>query len=129
MKKSFLSIGLFLVLAISFATNTLNLNVKGMHCGGCEAKFKTKIQDVKGVTAVKEVSAANSVAVLEYNPAETSEEKIIKQLTESSGYTIAKVDSNEKSESTAPKSCCSKSGQSSCKKPSSSSCDKSKSKK
>jgi copper chaperone CopZ len=124
MKKIFaLSTLLFCMFFLGMASNTLNINVKGMHCGGCETKFKSKAQAIDGVSAVKEVSAEKSMAVLEYNPAVISESEIIKQLTAQTGYEIANIDAGKTTEATT-KSCC-KSGQTSCNnKTASTSCDK-----
>lgn len=101
---------LFLAITISaLASNTLELSVKGMHCGGCEAKFRTKIEALKGITKVKEVSAINSYTSLEFNPEVISEEEIIKNLIASTGYAITKIEAKTTT-NTAPKACC-KSGQ------------------
>jgi copper chaperone CopZ len=72
-----------------FANSTLKLSVKGMHCGGCETKFKTVAADVKGVTEVTSVSASNSNAVIVFDEKTTSSEQIVKTLAEKTGYTVA----------------------------------------
>lgn len=124
MKKINLTLLAFFVLVIAVANNTLNLSVKGMHCGGCEAKFKSKAEALEGVLKVTQVSAVNATTTLEYNPAVASEEKIIKQLIEASGYTITKISSSNNNANVAPKACC-KSGQTSCNKTATnSSCNK-----
>lgn len=109
-----------------FANKTLNLSVKGMHCGGCETKFKTLAAGIEGVKEVSSVSAANSNAVIIYDEKSTSEEKLIKSLAEKTGYTISA--SNSTSEvSGKPTGCCMK-GQSnpSCKDKDKAKCAKTK---
>ena len=72
-----------------FANKTLNLSVKGMHCGGCETKFKTVAADINGIKEVTSVSASNSNAVIIYDEKATTEAQIIKSLAEQTGYTVA----------------------------------------
>lgn len=128
MKKIILS---FLTLAISvslFAGTTLNLNVKGMHCGGCEVKFKSKAQEIKGVTEVNAVSASNNSATLVYDSKQTSPEKIVSALAEQTGYTISvNTSAGEVSATGKPAGCC-MSGQSnpSCKSADKAKCAKTK---
>jgi len=84
---------LLLLVAITFSTvfakSTLNLSVKGMHCGGCETKFKSAASSIKGVTEVTSVSAANSTAVIEYDEKTISAEKVVKSLADETGYTVS----------------------------------------
>lgn len=85
---------LLLLLSISvsgqlLADTTLNLSVKGMHCGGCESKFKSAASGIKGVQEVKSVSAANSSAVVVYDEKAISAEKLIQSLADQTGYTVA----------------------------------------
>jgi copper chaperone CopZ len=118
-----LSTLVFCMFILGVASNTLNISVKGMHCGGCESKFKSKAQAINGISDVKEVSAEKSMAILEYNPSIISESDIIKQLTAQTGYEIANANAGKTTEVTT-KSCC-KSGQTSCNnKTASTSCDK-----
>jgi len=119
MKKiivSFIVVGL--LLSTSLFANTLNLSVKGMHCGGCETKFKSLATSIAGVTEVKSASAANSSAVIEYDEKVISSEKLITSLAEKTGYTIANLAGNNAAVvSGKPAGCCQK-GQSNpaCKK-------------
>lgn len=118
-----LSTLVFCMFILGVASNTLNISVKGMHCGGCESKFKSKAQAINGISDVKEVSAEKSMAILEYNPSIISESDIIKQLTAQTGYEIANANAGKTTEVTT-KSCC-KSGQTSCNnKTASATCEK-----
>lgn len=72
-----------------FANKTLNLSVKGMHCGGCEIKFKSVASDIEGIKEVSSVSASNSNAVIIYDEKATTEEKVIKALAEQTGYSVS----------------------------------------
>ncbi len=104
---------LLLFMAITFSTafaaKTLNLSVKGMHCGGCETKFKTVAEDINGITEVTSVSAANNNAVIVFDEKTTTEEKIIRTLAEQTGYTISSTNSSESiTVSGKPAGCCMK---------------------
>ena len=78
-----------LIAAPIIANTTLNLTVKGMHCGGCETKFKTVASGIDGIKEVTSVSAANSNAVIVYDEKTTSSDKIVKSLAEQTGYTVS----------------------------------------
>lgn len=103
---------LLLLMAITFsavfAAKTLNLSVKGMHCGGCETKFKTVAADINGITEVTSVSASNSNAVIIYDEKATTEEKIIKSLAEQTGYTVSATTANGATATGTPAGCCMK---------------------
>lgn len=104
---------LLLLLVITFSTvfakSTLNLSVKGMHCGGCETKFKTTATAIKGITEVKSVSAENSSAVVEYDEKTVSAQQIIKTLAEQTGYTVsASTGSEVTTVEGKPAGCCQK---------------------
>lgn len=121
---------LFLLIAISFsaafANKTLNLSVKGMHCGGCEMKFKSVASDIEGIKEVSSVSASNSNAVIIYDEKATTEEKVIKALAEQTGYTVAAT--NGTTTATGKPAGCCMSGQSnpSCKTSDKAKCAKTK---
>lgn len=90
----------------------LNLNVKGMTCAGCENKVKAALGGIEGVVETKRVDSQSDEATLTYDPAVTSEEQIIKSLSEKTGYSITVIQSggmNEvKSESASEAKICSK---------------------
>lgn len=101
---------LLLLVAITFSTiyakSTLNLTVKGMHCGGCETKFKAKATSINGVSDISSVSSANNTAVIEYDEKTVSAEKIIKTLAEQTGYSI--TDNKTTTVEGKPAACCQK---------------------
>ena len=104
---------LFLLLAFvmnAFAENpTLDLKVTGMHCGGCENKFKAAAVKIEGIDEVTAVSAANGTATIRYNPSEISAEKAIQSLAEATGYTVTATTSLGTVQSAGkPAGCCSK---------------------
>ena len=111
-----------------FANSTLKLSVKGMHCGGCETKFKTVAADVKGVTEVTSVSASNINAVIKKKKKTTSSEQIIKTLAEKTGYTVAVTSGAAVTSATGKPAGCCMSGQSnpSCKDKDKAKCAKTK---
>lgn len=129
MKKinTFLFLTAFTLFA-AFTKSTLNLSVKGMHCGGCETKFKTAASGINGITEVKSVSAANSVAVVEYDEKTISAEKVVKALADQTGFTVSTTNGTAVTTATGkPASCCMQ-GQSnpSCKQGDKEKCAKSK---
>ena len=117
-----------ITLSTVFAKSTLNLSVKGMHCGGCETKFKTVATSIKGVTEVTSVSAANSSAVVEYDEKTITAEKVVESLAKETGYTItANSGATTTTATGTPAGCCQK-GQSnpSCKQGDKAKCAKKK---
>ncbi len=94
------------------ANTTLNLTVKGMHCGGCETKFKTVAAKVNGIVEVKSVSAANSNAVIVYDEKTTTPEKAIKALADQTGYTVSATAGTTVTTATGKPAGCCMSGQS-----------------
>lgn len=104
---------LLLLVAITFSTifakSTLNLSVKGMHCGGCETKFKAKATDINGISDVTSVSSANSTAVIVYDEKVISADKIIQTLAAQTGYTITASTGNTTTTAEGkPAACCQK---------------------
>lgn len=119
MKKLFSLVTICCMLsAVSFAGNSLTLNVKGMHCVGCETKFKSAAASVKGIEEVKSVSAAEGSAVVTYDEKVISAEDAIKALAENSGFGVtATTEQGAVTAEGKPAACCMK-GQASpaCKK-------------
>lgn len=76
----------------SISTNggmtTLNLKVEGMHCGGCESKVKSVLENIEGVNEVKSVSASEKNAILTYDPNKVTETDLVKNLAEKTGYEV-----------------------------------------
>jgi Zn2+/Cd2+-exporting ATPase len=112
----------FLLLAFSLVvlaeSSLLNLKVNGMHCGGCENKFKASATQIKGIEEVTAVSASEGTATIRYDASLISAEKAIQSLAESTGYTITATTSLGMVQSEGkPAGCCQK-GQSTaaCKK-------------
>ncbi|HNE49805.1 MAG TPA: heavy-metal-associated domain-containing protein [Chitinophagales bacterium] len=88
------------------ANTTLNLSVKGMHCGSCEKKFKTAAGGISGIVEVSAVSAESNNAVVVYDEKTTTSDKVIKALADKTGYTVSA--SNEATAVGKPTSCCMK---------------------
>ncbi len=106
-KLQLLSILLSAVISAQLIANTsLNLSVKGMHCGSCEKKFKSVADGISGVVEVSAVSADNSNAVVVYDEKTTTSDKVIKALAEKTGYTVTA--SNGVSAIGKPATCCMK---------------------
>jgi copper chaperone CopZ len=88
----------------------VNLNVKGMKCGGCEAKVKNVLGDMEGVVSTEEVSSAKGSVMLTIDKTKTSEKAVAAALADKTGYDVTvvadgaavEVKGNEKA------ACCSK---------------------
>lgn len=97
------------MIAFTVSAETLNLDVKGMTCGGCESKFKSAAKDVKGIEEVNSVSASSGKAVITYDEKATTPEEAIKALAEKSGFTVSASTANGAvSAEGKPAGCCAK---------------------
>lgn len=56
-------------------TKSATFKVTGMVCGSCEASMKEAVSKVEGLKSI-EPNAEKSTAVVSYDPARTTEEKI-----------------------------------------------------
>lgn len=82
MKTRLTQIAFVAVAAIGLTTAGLqageakaNFKVKGMMCGSCESAVKNAVTKVDGVKSI-EADADKGTAVVAYDPAKTSEDKI-----------------------------------------------------
>ena len=69
----------------------VNLNVKGMKCGGCEAKVKNVLGDMEGVVSTEEVSSAKGSVTLTIDKTKTSEKAVAAALADKTGYDVTVV--------------------------------------
>lgn len=58
------------------STKSATFKVTGMVCGSCEASLKEAVTKVEGLKSI-EPNAEKGTAVVTYDPARTSEEKIV----------------------------------------------------
>ena len=72
---------------------SLNLNVVGMTCAGCENKVKAALGGIDGIVETQNVDAETDMATLTYDPEVVSEEDIIEALSSKTGYSITVVKS------------------------------------
>ncbi len=86
------------------ALSTLNLDVEGMTCQGCEYKVKSVLQGIDGVVATNKVCSQSDKASLTYDPKKISEEQIIVQLAEKTGYGISVSENTAKAKTECTKS-------------------------
>lgn len=87
----------------------LSLKVEGMHCGGCETKFKTAASKITGIVKVKSVSAEAGSASILYDPSVITAEKAIQSLAENTGYTVSATTAmGEVQAAGKPSGCCMK---------------------
>ncbi len=109
MKKFNLLFVLMIASVAIFAKSTLNLDVKGMHCGGCETKFKSIATGINGVSEVTSVSSANGKAVIVYDEKLISDKKLVAELASKTGYSVsASTSTGTVAVTGTPNGCCAK---------------------
>lgn len=114
---------------VQFAS--LDLNVTGMTCGGCESKVRAALSGIDGVVETKKVCSDSDKASLTYDPNVVTEEEIIAALTEKTGYSIA-IDKSagmteaDAKEASLQKKECTKAEKAACTKAQKASCQKAK---
>ena len=104
---------LFFFIALSFsavfANSKLHLEVKGMHCGGCEMKFKSVAAKIAGVTEVTSISAETGKAEIVYDEKIISDEKLVAALAAQTGFSVsASTAKGTVAVAGTPNGCCSK---------------------
>lgn len=107
------------VFAIEPGQAKVNLEIKGMKCGGCEAKIKSILKDVNGVVNTEKVSASEGSAVLVIDTKKTSDKQVATILADKSGYDVKVVSGKATSKTIAGNkkaACCSGASKSSCTK-------------
>ncbi|MCP4122497.1 MAG: heavy-metal-associated domain-containing protein [Bacteroidetes bacterium] len=72
---------------------SLDLNVKGMTCAGCENKVKAALGGIDGVVETKKVCSESDKASLTFDPSVVSAEEIMEALNSKTGYAISVVKS------------------------------------
>lgn len=73
---------------VAAATAELTVTISGMHCGGCATGITAMLRRTEGVLKA-EVSYEERRAVVAYDPAKTSPEKIVEAI-EKMGYKAVK---------------------------------------
>lgn len=92
----------------------VNLSVKGMKCGGCEAKIKSILSETKGVVSTEKVSASEGSAVVIIDTKVTSDKAVATALADKSGYDV-KISTEAKAvKGNAKAACCSGAAKSTC---------------
>ena len=92
-----------------YSNSILNLNVKGMHCSGCEVKFKSAAADVNGIKEVTSISADNGTAVISFDEKVITAEKVVQELASKSGFSVsATTGAGVSSAEGKPTGCCMK---------------------
>ena len=79
------------------ATSTTTLHIEGMTCAGCETAVKLVLKKTPGVLSA-DVSYEAKRAVVKFDPAKTTPEKIATAIAKSLSYTVTVVDGRETSE-------------------------------
>lgn len=67
-------------------SQSVDLNVTGMKCGGCESNVSQKLQALDGVISVTASSKENNVTV-EFDPAKTDVDSISTVITDA-GFSV-----------------------------------------
>jgi copper chaperone CopZ len=86
----------------------VNLNVKGMKCGGCEAKVKNILKDIDGVVSTEEVSAEKGAVAITIDKSKTSESAVASALADKSGYDVTVVSNGVQTKGNSKAACCTK---------------------
>ena len=68
--------------AIEPGQSKVNLNVKGMRCGGCEAKVKSVLKDIKGIVSIETVSSSDGKVSVIIDDAKTTDKKVASVLAD-----------------------------------------------
>jgi copper chaperone CopZ len=102
--------------AVQPGQSQVNLQIKGMKCGGCEAKIKSILKDVNGVVSTQSVSASEGTAVLVIDKKKTSEKQVATILADKSGYDVKVVSgtSSKTVQGNKKAACCSGAAKSNC---------------
>ena len=82
--KSLFLVSSLLLTTSSFANSKACFSVEGMTCATCSVTLKAAVKKLDGIGKVY-ASVKNSEAVVNFNPAITSKQKILKQIN-STGY-------------------------------------------
>lgn len=64
----------------------LELKIEGMHCGACATGIQMLVSQMEGVASIF-VDYESKKGVVEFDPAKTSREKIVKEI-EGLGYKV-----------------------------------------
>lgn len=91
MKRAILLFALIFAFGAAYAAETkvatVTLEISGMHCEGCAAGITAMLKRTEGVLKA-DVSYAQERAVVDFDPAKTSVEKIV-ETVEKMGYKVA----------------------------------------
>ena len=82
--------------AAASATTTTTLHIEGMTCAGCETAVKLVLKKTPGVISA-DVSYEEKRAVVKYDPAKTTPQKIARAVAESLSYTVTVADRKQTS--------------------------------
>ena len=66
---------------------TIELDIEGMHCGGCATGIQMVTEQMDGVTS-SSVDLDSKKGKFEFDPAQTSKEKIVEEISKL-GYTAS----------------------------------------
>lgn len=104
------------VFAIEPGQAIVNLEIKGMKCGGCEAKIKSILKDVDGVVSTESVSASEGTASIVIDKKKISDSKLATILADKSGYDVKVVSGTNTKTVTGNKkaACCSGASKANC---------------
>ncbi len=89
----------------TFRFVSMDMSVSDMTCMGCENKVKAALGSIDGVVATKKVCSEADVASISFDPEVTTQEKIMAQLTEKTGYKVAVIESAAMDADAAKKAC------------------------
>lgn len=84
----------------------VNLNVKGMKCGGCEAKVKNILNNIDGVVSTEEVSSEKGFVAITIDKNKISETAVASALADKSGYDVTIAGKTEEVKGNPKAACC-----------------------
>ena len=103
--------------AIEPGQSLVNLNVKGMRCGGCETKVKSVLKDIKGIVSIETVNSSEGKVSVIIDDAKTTDKKVATVLAEKTGYDVKVANSATNSiKGTSKAACCSGKSKADCEK-------------
>ncbi len=87
---------------------TLNLEIKGMTCGGCVKMVQTSLKKIDGVAAIN-IDLENATGVIQYDASKVKEEAIVGAIEKAGGtrhsFKAQIVTASENNEKNVPDCC------------------------
>jgi copper chaperone len=104
------AIAMLMSAAVWAGETQVNLNVKGMKCGGCEAKVTSVLKNIEGVVSTQEVSSVKGSVTVTIDDKAITQEALASALADKTGYDVSVVSKGEaiKVKGNEKAACCTK---------------------